>query len=413
MGSKRIPNSNLISQVKKINIQKSQNFTMEAIFDRFPTLSDDIFENLDEKSLAKCVEVNRKWQRTIANQKVYLRKKIQIWSKNSEQFRKEWNMALLKTPLELLRRLSEYLVEHEYFECDYRSISIEEDSKSCECLELSPIHFAALHGNIELLKHIEVKTKNKSPKTCNGITPFHLAANEGHLEICKWYVKNVGEVNNPDDDGRTALHFAASMIQFDIFTYLLENGADLRLKDKRGHTVLHLAAELGSLKMCKRIVEVHEGIDINTNNNDGETPIHIAVENSELEVLKFLFDKGGDLNSRVSSRANGGWRDGDTPLHTAARKCHTEIVKFILANVVDKNPVNVQGKTPLSLAASTGHLETYRLICPYVDDPVPLNLKMTWFKKGVTRQDISNYFRFMQRAQRAQFEGNPAFSPGF
>jgi ankyrin repeat protein len=397
-----------MSQVKKSKLQNSQNFKMETIFDRFPTLSDDIFENLGELSLAKCVEVDRKWQTTIANQKVYLRKKIQIWSKNSEQFRKEWNMALLKTPLELLRRLSEYIVEHEYFECDYRLISIEKDSKSCKCLELSPIHFAALHGNIELLKHIEVKTKNKSPKTCDGRTPLHLAAYEGQLEICKWYTKNVGEVNNADNDGWTALHYAADQIE--IFKDLLENGADLRLKNKRGQTVLHLAAELGSLKICKLIVEGHEGIDINTNNIDGETPIHIAVENSELEVVKFLFYKGGDLNSRVSSRANGGWRDGDTPLHTAARKSHTVIVKFILTNVVDKNPVNENGKTPLSLAANNGSLETYRLICQYVDDPVPLDLQM---EIAMTNHDVSNYFRLMQRAQLAQLEGNPAFSPGF
>ena len=76
-------------------------------------------------------------------------------------------------------------MEHKYYKCDYRPSSIEEDSQSCGCLVLSPIHFAALHGNIELLKHIEVKTKNKSPKTYNGKTPLHLAAYEGHLEICK------------------------------------------------------------------------------------------------------------------------------------------------------------------------------------------------------------------------------------
>ena len=49
---------------------------MEAIFDRFPTLTDDIFENLDEKSLTKCVEVNRKWQTTIANQKYILKRRF-------------------------------------------------------------------------------------------------------------------------------------------------------------------------------------------------------------------------------------------------------------------------------------------------------------------------------------------------
>ena len=70
MSSKRKPKRHLKSQVKKRKVQNSQNFTMETILDRFPTLSDNIFESLDEKSLANCVEVNRKWQSTLANKKV-------------------------------------------------------------------------------------------------------------------------------------------------------------------------------------------------------------------------------------------------------------------------------------------------------------------------------------------------------
>ena len=81
-GSKRKPKNLLKSQVKKIKIQITQNFTMETVFDRFPTLCDEICTFLDEKSLANCVEVNRKWQNTIANQKVYLKKKIKKWSKH-------------------------------------------------------------------------------------------------------------------------------------------------------------------------------------------------------------------------------------------------------------------------------------------------------------------------------------------
>ena len=94
--------SHLKSPVKKTKIQ---NFTIDTILDRFPTLSDDIFENLSEKSLANCVEINRKWQITIANQKVYLKKKVEKWSKNSKQFSKEWKTALVRIPLELLRRI--------------------------------------------------------------------------------------------------------------------------------------------------------------------------------------------------------------------------------------------------------------------------------------------------------------------
>ena len=83
--SKRKPNRNLNLQVKKSKIQNSQNFVMETIFDRFPKLSDDIFEHLDGKSLANCVEVNRKWQTTIANKRVYLKKKFEKWTKYCKQ----------------------------------------------------------------------------------------------------------------------------------------------------------------------------------------------------------------------------------------------------------------------------------------------------------------------------------------
>ena len=85
--SKRKPkiNLNLNLQVKKSKIQNSQNFVMETIFDRFPKLSDDIFEHLDEKSLVNCVEVNKKWQTTIANQRVYLKKKFEKWTKYCKQ----------------------------------------------------------------------------------------------------------------------------------------------------------------------------------------------------------------------------------------------------------------------------------------------------------------------------------------
>lgn len=255
---------------------------------------------------------------------------------------KEWSMVVVKTPLELLRRLSEYIMEHTFphpsfaLACQYKPIN--DGNLFCDCPAYSPIHIAALHGDIDLIKHIELRNKYQHPPNCTGRTPLHLAAFQGHLEICKWYIMNTKEVNTEDYIGWTALHLAASNGQVEIFKYLLENGADLNLKS--------------------------------------------------------------DLYIR------------DTPLHVATMNGHTDIVKFILVNVVDKNPVNVNRQTPLSLAANNGSLEIYRLICPYVDDPVPLNLKMSWFK-NVTSQEISIYFRFMQRAQLAQFEGNPAFSPGF
>ena len=264
---------------------------------------------------------------------------------------KEWNMFLVKTPLELLRRLSEYIMEHKSYPdiCDYKPIQNEDEngkwSPCCECLVYYPIHIAALHGDIDLVKHIELRTKNQNPETGYERNPFHLAAFQGHLEICKWYITNIPnthsaiEVNRADYNGWTVLHLAASNDQVEIFNYLLEHGADLYLKDQEGQTALHIAAQLNSLKICKLIVEI--------------------------------YNKGGVL---VNSSANGRWGDGETPLHTATRYGHTEIVEFILANVVDKNPVNENGDTPLSLAAKYEFMEIYRIICQHVKDPVPLEL---------------------------------------
>ena len=356
------------SQRKKDGTQESLKFTMEIIFDRFPMLSDDILKYLDEKSLANCVEVDRKWQETIANERVYLIAKIHKWSKNSKQFSKEWSMAFVKTPLEFLRRLAEYIMDYQYFESEYKPSSLESDSLCCKCLVNAPLHVAALHGDIGLFKHIVVKTENKSPRNCLGKTPLHLAAFKGHLEICKWYIKNTEEASNRDDNGCTPLHDAAHGGQLETFRCLLDNGADsffsefgltalhfaaiggsyeiCRLLvskgmvvvddscDEFGNTVLHLAA-FGSYEICKMFVEVYEGVDVNTKNFDGKTPIHVAVEENKLETVRLLFKEGGDLNYRTD--------EGDTPLDVAARYGHTEVVKFILSNVVDKNPVNDNG----------------------------------------------------------------------
>ena len=377
MGSETKPKSHLKSQTKKSQIQNSQKFTMETIFDRFPHLSDDIFEYLDEENLANCVEVDRKWQTTIVNEKVYLKKKIEKRSKKSERFSKEWSMTLVKMPLKLLRRLAEYMIYCHYdYECYNQRSSIEADDFGCKCFESAPIHVAARRGDIELFQHIKVKTKNMSPKNWVEKTPLHYAAYEGHLEICKWYMKNTKGVNDTYNNGGTALQLAAINDQVEIFKCLLENGGDLYSKNKFGQTMLHSAAESGCMKICKTIVEMPDGIEMmNTIDIYGRTPIFEAVEKGELEIVKFLFNSGACLNFRDNQ--------GNTPLHNAAihgdlaqddhLQHSAELVKFILANVIYRNPANENGDTPLHEAAKKGFLEICKLICQHVNHTNPEN----------------------------------------
>ena len=52
-------------------------FTLEDIAGRFPRLSENIFNELDDQSMVKCREVNETWKTTLDNQKTFWRRYIQ------------------------------------------------------------------------------------------------------------------------------------------------------------------------------------------------------------------------------------------------------------------------------------------------------------------------------------------------
>ena len=74
---------------------------------------------------------------------------------------------------------------------------------------------------------------------------------------------------------------------------------------------------------------------VHVKDNDGQPPIYLAIDADKLEVVRFLFDKGGELNSRTN--------EGDTLLHAAVGNGHIEAVKFILPKVTVKNPSDDDG----------------------------------------------------------------------
>ena len=77
---------------------------IEEIFARFPNLSEEIFGNLDYKTLARCNKVDRNWFQTLNNQRIYW---IQMIHKStSENFRKDWMLAVNKVPIESLKKLA-------------------------------------------------------------------------------------------------------------------------------------------------------------------------------------------------------------------------------------------------------------------------------------------------------------------
>lgn len=373
MGPKRKFENDLTPEVKKIKIGSSKMFSIEEFFYRFPKLTKDIFGCVDMETLGNSVLVSKIWQVVISNQRIYYIRPIQYWLQYQDEFKEEFEKgkrldlafkkALDKMSLNLLKRISKYLLEHGLTRC---TRCIEGDN----CHSYAPIHFAVLYGDIELFCHLQSKTDDKNSKSRHGETPLRIAVKIGQLDVCKWYVNNAMDlVNLENGEEYTLLHNAAVWNQFDVFKYLFENGGDMSKKDFRGQTALHIAIRYGSPKLCKFIIENLKFEDISAEDNRGITPIFYAVNLNKIEIVKLLIKRGGHFNTKQLT-----YPPGHTPLHSVAESGYNELAEFILESVVDKNPKDGNGDTPLHLAAEHGFLNVCMILCKHI--PIAkMNLK--------------------------------------
>ena len=153
-----------------------------------------------------------------------------------------------------------------------------------------------------------------------------------------------------DNDGETALHFAAKNGDMPMLNFLLSKNCNLKLKTSCGDSPLHLAA---NEQIAKTLIDA--GANVQARGNLGRTPLHNAANKAVAEVLLkhgakvdqrdygvrlFFFGQSGDYVPA----------DGDMPLHTAASAGREDVVKFLIEKGADVN-ARAGGRTALSMAA--------------------------------------------------------------
>ena len=120
--------------------QNPQTITMELVSLRFPHITDQIFEILNNRSLTKCRKVHKTWLRFI------------------DDANYPWSRILKKHPMEMGQ---------------------------------TPFHIAAKTGQLRMWElFLNEKDKINLPKDDYGITPLHLSARYGHLKTCKLLMKD-------------------------------------------------------------------------------------------------------------------------------------------------------------------------------------------------------------------------------
>ena len=111
------------------------------------------------------------------------------------------------------------------------------------------------------------------------------------------------------------------------------------------------AAREGDLKTVE--ARLAEGVPINQRSSNGDTALMHAAANGQIEIVKFLIEKGADVNARMTAfrlkdghckKATDGFyyeyeikktNDGRTALFLAVENGHTEVAEILIANGAD------------------------------------------------------------------------------
>ncbi|KAI0902149.1 ankyrin repeat-containing domain protein [Annulohypoxylon nitens] len=222
-------------------------------------------------------------------------------------------------------------------------------------------------------------------------SPLLVACETGYSKTVESLVKlnanlNLKSVENQNEPGWSALASAARLNHAQCVRILLEANADIEISTPHWGTPLAVAVALGSLDICKLLVEkganpnheliappillfamhsrdhkfrleitkvlVERGVRINACDSEGRTALHYACWSDELQkysIVEYLLEKGADVNYQDN--------DGDNPLHIAVTKGDITLLQILLnQDNINMEAWNTGKWTPLNLAAKSEKL---------------------------------------------------------
>lgn len=348
---------------------------MDNLFQRFPHLSEKIFEKLNYKSLVTCKQVTQTWNKAVNIEKSSYLKIIKGCTKCSDQLLEEI-LEKCKFPIILVSVLNEI----------FRIFpkGTKQSHKYLQTWGNTPLHVAARNGHMAAyvlimdnvieknpmsknLVPMEILGKKPNQLNCNmelttEYTPLHAAALNGNFSICKLIMDNVSKKNPPNNQKITPLHITAANGNWSIFKMIIESiEGNKNPRNESGYTPLHIAAAYGHYDICAFILSYD---DIVTRLNDfPQTPYHLAAANGNFEIYRLLMEK-----QIYGQNTRNNW--GQYPIHHGAKYGHLEICKLIVDSALNEenfgpdhlNVKDTLGNSPLGFAIKNNHWEIQKYL---------------------------------------------------
>jgi ankyrin repeat protein len=157
-------------------------------------------------------------------------------------------------------------------------------------------------------------------------------------------VEKGANVNAKGKNGYTPLYFAVRSSNAELVKYLVEKGADIDARNNQYITPLIIAIVMPSSTsdIAKYLIDKY----LLEKGDEKDDILRLAVRNSNFEVVKYIVEKGANVNSKDSKDYFG-----NTLLHLASGSAsNLEMVKYLVEKGADTNAKNRKNKTPLELA---------------------------------------------------------------
>ena len=197
-------------------------------------------------------------------------------------------------------------VKQRYLRCQLEQWDKSARSKLCTNVhkdgENSPFFIACGKGCLDIVKYminvckanLELKGAYKSNEsiheTIHSVTPLWYAAVIGQLEIVKILIRNGANINSVSNSGSTPVRAACFMSHLEIVKFLVENNADIQMTNNFGGTCLINSVQ--STELSKFLLE--KGASVNAQDAGNRTALHYAIKENHIETAKILLNHGAD-----------------------------------------------------------------------------------------------------------------------